>query len=176
MPPGPQPVTVRALAPDDWRTVRDLRVAALHDAALELGAGPDATRSGTEVYWRGWPARGMPLAGFLADRPVGLVGVVAATADSRTAQLVALWVAPEARGAGVGDALVDAVADVARDWGCRTLHLEVLTTNQPAIRLYRRHGFVLSGEPPIASGAVGMRLALPLRRTAADPGGPVPDA
>ena len=154
-------MTVRALYPDDWRTVRDLRLAALRDASEALGAGPDAAEPGTERYWRGWPARGTPLAGFLAARPVGLVGVVAANADPGTAQLVALWVAPEARGVGVGDALVDAVAGVAREWGCRGLHLEVLTTNVPAIRLYRRHGFVLSGEPPVAPGAVAMRLALP---------------
>jgi ribosomal protein S18 acetylase RimI-like enzyme len=154
-------VVVRVLRPDDWRTIRDLRLAALSDAADELGAGPDSARPGNERYWRGWPVRGVPLAGFFGGRPAGLVGIVTAPADPVTARLVALWVAPGARGTGVGDALVEAVVAVARQWGCRAVTLEVLMSNQPAVRLYRRHGFALSAEPPFAPGAITMRRTMP---------------
>jgi ribosomal protein S18 acetylase RimI-like enzyme len=169
-------VVVRVLRPDDWRTIRDLRLAALSDAADELGAGPDSARPGNERYWRGWPLRGVPLAGFVGGRPVGLVGIVTAPADPVTARLVALWVAPVARGAGVGDALVEAVVAVARQWGCRSVTLEVLTTNQPAVSLYRRHGFALSSEPPFAPGAIAMRRMVALGAAEMNgPSGPLAD-
>lgn len=154
------PVSVRVLPPDDWRVLRRLRTAALADAADALGSSPGAADRWTERHWRGWPARGVPLAAFQADEAVGLVGVVTASAAALTAALVALWVSPDARGAGVGDALVEAVTRVARGWGCRWVELEVLSGNQPAIRLYRRHGFTPSEQPATTRGAVAMRLAL----------------
>ncbi len=153
-------VSVRVLPPDDWRVLRRLRTAALADAADALGSSPGSADRWTERHWRGWPARGVPLAAFQAEDAVGLVGVVMPSAASLTASLVALWVSPDARGVGVGDALVEAVTGVARGWGCRWVELEVLSGNEPAIRLYRRHGFTLSEQAATTPGAFAMRLGL----------------
>ncbi|UJJ60122.1 MULTISPECIES: GNAT family N-acetyltransferase [Rhodanobacter] len=60
---------------------------------------------------------------------------------SAVARLYSLATAPEARGQGVGAALLAAVADAARRRGSRALKLEVRTDNAAAIRLYERHGF-----------------------------------
>ena len=64
------------------------------------------------------------------------------------ARIGSLWVAPEARGTGVGESLIDAVVEWARSGGFVELHLEVSDDNGSAIALYRRRGF----EP---TGAVG---------------------
>src|SRR5262249_24078432 len=58
------------------------------------------------------------------------------------AVLAAMWVAPDARGTGLGEALIRAVAGWARDAGHRAVRLDVSDTNEPAIRLYARMGFV----------------------------------
>jgi L-phenylalanine/L-methionine N-acetyltransferase len=48
--------------------------------------------------------------------------------------------------AGVGDALMRAVLDIADRWlGLRRIELGVLVGNQPARRLYEKHGFVAEG-------------------------------
>jgi L-phenylalanine/L-methionine N-acetyltransferase len=48
--------------------------------------------------------------------------------------------------AGVGDALMRAVLDIADRWlGVRRIELGVLLSNQPARRLYEKHGFVAEG-------------------------------
>jgi len=47
-------------------------------------------------------------------------------------------------GAGIGGALVEALADTARAAGCARLHLVTTNDNLPALRLYQRHGFVLA--------------------------------
>jgi ribosomal protein S18 acetylase RimI-like enzyme len=47
-------------------------------------------------------------------------------------------------GAGIGAALVEAVAAAARAAGCSRVHLVTSNDNLPALRLYQRHGFRLT--------------------------------
>lgn len=78
------------------------------------------------------------------------VGCVMCVRDDvpATARLRLLLVEPDARGHGIGDRLVRAVVDFAREVGYRDL---VLWTNDvlgSARHLYRRHGFALVAEKP----------------------------
>jgi len=52
-----------------------------------------------------------------------------------------LFVSPEARGKGVGEALLARAAEFARDSGAVGLQLETATDNFPAQRLYERCGW-----------------------------------
>lgn len=51
-----------------------------------------------------------------------------------------LYVQPGVRGRGIGGALLRQVGRLALERGCGRLELAVLHWNEPAIRLYRRHG------------------------------------
>jgi ribosomal protein S18 acetylase RimI-like enzyme len=52
-----------------------------------------------------------------------------------------LFVREEARGQGVGGALVGATIERARARGCARIELDTQATNRDAIALYERHGF-----------------------------------
>lgn len=52
-----------------------------------------------------------------------------------------LFVAPPARGSGLGRALVGAVVGLARERGCRRVELDVNEANETALTLYRSAGF-----------------------------------
>ncbi len=52
-----------------------------------------------------------------------------------------VFVREEARGGGVGRAIVEAVVDVARERGCRRVELDVNETNEAAVALYESLGF-----------------------------------
>jgi len=56
-----------------------------------------------------------------------------------------MGVHPDHRGLGIGHALLKAALEQARSIGLEQVELEVFSSNQTAIRLYERCGFVLEG-------------------------------
>jgi len=68
-------------------------------------------------------------------------------------ELISMWVAPFARGRGVGDALVAAVSSWATDKQACRITLKVFDHNRPAIGLYRRQGFTDYGTIGVTSSA-----------------------
>ena len=139
-------VSVRATGPGDWEQVRNVRLAALRDAPSAFASTYEREAAYSEEQWRGW--FGDRFALFLAglpDRgePAGLAGVF--DRDDEAA-LVSMWVRPDARGHGVGEALVSAVAGWAKSRHAGTLSLWVAQANDSARRLYERCGFTPTGE------------------------------
>lgn len=65
--------------------------------------------------------------------------------NAHVIQVQGLAVHPDARRRGVAAGLLDAAEEKLRGSGFRKLTLRVLSTNQPAIRLYERQGFVREG-------------------------------
>ncbi len=82
--------------------------------------------------------------------PVGVVSAAAGdVADA--VDLMSMWVSPKARGRGVGKKAIEEVTSwAARRYPGRFVRLAVKSNNEPAIRLYRRHGFVDVGPSPDA--------------------------
>jgi len=94
----------------------------------------------------------------LAERGGELLGFAAwLPADARDAlKLDKLYVRPRHHGEGIGNALVDHVADLARAGGCTRLVLNVNRGNDASILWYERRGFVVRerGDFPIGNGFV----------------------
>jgi ribosomal protein S18 acetylase RimI-like enzyme len=65
--------------------------------------------------------------------------------NAHVIQVQGLAVHPDARRHGVAAGLLDAAEETLRERGARKLTLRVLSTNEAAIRLYERHGFVREG-------------------------------
>lgn len=151
---------VRALGPDEWRILRELRLAALLDAPEAFGGSYEQSLTRTEQEWRAWPGRGVPFAAFIGAEPVGIVAAVPVPTDLATVHLIAMWVAPAARGTGIAEALVQAVVDWAVGRGCLSVLLDVVVDNERAIRLYQRVGFAFTDEPPSLDHTLPMRRPL----------------
>ncbi|MER7440819.1 GNAT family N-acetyltransferase [Micromonospora avicenniae] len=142
-------IEIRLLTPDDWRIWRDVRLAALAEAPYAFGSRLSDWQDDGDREER-WRSRleipgSHNLVAALGGRPVGQASGVP-TATTGVAELISMWVHPQARGHGVADALVDAVARWARQAGADRLRLAVMAGNERAARLYRRHGFVPTGE------------------------------
>jgi GNAT superfamily N-acetyltransferase len=75
----------------------------------------------------------------------------AGTKSRHIATVGGMYVAPEARGLGIGARLLDAVIARAAAWtGVEQLQLSVVTGNAPARRLYVARGFQSYGVAPRA--------------------------
>lgn len=138
----------RARLPD-WRRIRAIRLRALVDAPDAFGTRLAEDEARPDAEWQA-RADNEKVAHFLASTPNGSgVGVAVGapyTDNENTAGLFAMWVAPEARGQGVGSALVEAVIAWARHENYKRILLDVADANNAAIRLYESHGFLRNGK------------------------------
>ncbi len=147
----------------DWQTWRAIRLEALADTPIGFGElHADALARTDEEWQERWRTQtsGPRLLAFAGDRVVGMAGGYVPE-DGRHV-LVAVYVRPGARGQGVLDALVAAVAA----WAAPDdLHLDVHVDNAPARRAYERLGWAYNGSVTPGGGIdgrdlVGMTLPL----------------
>lgn len=79
-------------------------------------------------------------------RVVGHGGLTLYARRRAHAGSIGMGVDQACHGQGVGTALLAALIDLADNWyNLRRIELEVYTDNEPAVRLYKRFGFVIEG-------------------------------
>jgi ribosomal protein S18 acetylase RimI-like enzyme len=129
-----------------WRALRD------HHAGLPamppVRSAEDSWehRKGQYLDWLSRDAHTL----LVAERGGGIIGYAVVSVDEgpatwdvgeRAAELETLSVLASERGRGVGRALTEAAAEVARNAGAPALAVGVAHTNADAIRFYEREGF-----------------------------------
>jgi ribosomal protein S18 acetylase RimI-like enzyme len=107
---------------------------------------------------------------FFALNGGQVLGTCALRKESEeTYELCKMAVAPEARGLGLGDALMRAVIGFAQDKGARRVYLVTSTKLGPALGLYRKHRFETTRQGPEVGRESGyeradIEMVLTLRR------------
>jgi ribosomal protein S18 acetylase RimI-like enzyme len=100
---------------------------------------------------------------FVLDRGEVLGTCAVLRHDAEECEIAKMAVAPAARGRGYGDLLMEACVAFARQIGCRRIVIVSNTVLEPAIRLYRKHGFI---QVPLATDSryqrANIRLELEL--------------
>ena len=121
-----------------------MRLAALKDAPYAFGSTWEREKERTEVEWRNAV---LSRTRFVAEADGQVVGMasVGEAGTGRAASVTSFWVDPRARGKGVGDLLLLATVESAKEAGYDELLLWVVENNGHAIRLYERHGFEQTG-------------------------------
>jgi ribosomal protein S18 acetylase RimI-like enzyme len=147
--PDPQPVDrleVVRVDGSNWRTYRDLRLAALRGAPRAFWTTYDEAAVRTDEEWQRLVGQSRT---WLALSDGGAVGSVGAfqmpEGPDDECVLVGMWVDPSARGKQVGERLVRTVLEAAVRDGLRRVVLEVAHENTPARALYERMGFRPTG-------------------------------
>jgi L-amino acid N-acyltransferase YncA len=131
-------VRIEPLQPRDWQEVRRI---------LEEGIATGQATFETEApSWEMWDRSHLPghrlvardgsrVAGWAALSPVSPRPAYAGVAE------VSVYVSEDARGRGIGGALVDALVDSSERGGIWTLQAVMFPENEASLRLHRSAGF-----------------------------------
>lgn len=131
----------------------------MKDAPHAFGSKYEREVHAGEDKWRSRLAGGSQFVAEVDGEVAGTAGGIAS--EDASAMLISMWVAPAARGTGVGELLVQAVLDWARDEGYPAVRLWVTEGNVAAERLYLRCGFVRTGATqPVFPGEPRMELEM----------------
>jgi ribosomal protein S18 acetylase RimI-like enzyme len=140
-------IRLNVLCPDDWLVWRELRLEALREAPYAFSSTlPEWQGAGDiELRWRE-RLRSVPhnVVAYLDGVPAGMVSGNHFE-EPATVELMSMWVAPLARGRGLGDALIQDVVRWTKAQHAVRVVLAVRRENTHAIRLYARNGFVIKG-------------------------------
>ncbi|XYJ09487.1 GNAT family N-acetyltransferase [Telluria sp. B2] len=166
----PSPL-IRALYPDEWAAYRELRLRSLADSPDAFYSTLESESARTPEEWAARLAaaavsgKDCPLVAELDGKPAGLVWAKVDGVNPALVHLYQMWVAPECRGRGVAQGLLDAALGWTRERGARFVELDVTLGNSAAARLYQRAGFRAVNAPvPMRAGSAlmlqPMRLVL----------------
>jgi ribosomal protein S18 acetylase RimI-like enzyme len=169
-----QPITLDRISPRNVAVFREIRLRALQDSPTAFASTyADESQFTDEVWLRRaiWCTTDRSV-GFLALAGTTGCGIVRGSLDDDDPQIgwvESMWVAPSNRRRGVGQLLVNAVIDWARDCGIGMLKLDVTKTNEAAIRFYKSLNFRDTGQTkPYAqdSKLVECEMCRPVQKSA----------
>jgi ribosomal protein S18 acetylase RimI-like enzyme len=147
---------VREAKPGEWEIFRELRLRALEDDPDSFRARYEERVDAPESEWRESFERVLRddhMVTFFAetDQPAGMS--FARVSDGQL-QIFGMWVAPEARGQGLGRALLDAAFLWGKVRGAASARLAVTIGNDAGEYLYAKAGFEPTGETePLREGS-----------------------
>jgi len=142
--PRPPGLILRAREPSDWQALAALmQLPRVRWGTLRLPfVSAEETRK-----WIEKPPDGITcIVAILEDRLVGAADVTRYRGRRDHVGGIGMSVHDDFHGRGIGSALLGALVDTADKWlNLRRLELSVYVDNEPAIRLYKRFGFVIEG-------------------------------
>ena len=162
-------VAIRPARADEWGRWRETRLRMLRDDADFFSTRYDDMVREPDTMWRDWvgeAAAGDQKTLLVAEEDGAWLGVVGAFArvNPLEVQLISMWVDPDARGRGIAQDLIRAVAHWALGRGSTRVVLFVQEANEPAQLLYQRAGFRPTGDrAPAGRSAFKLVLAADVR-------------
>ncbi|HLH88234.1 MAG TPA: GNAT family N-acetyltransferase [Xanthobacteraceae bacterium] len=141
---GPPGLIVRAREPGDWEALATLmQLPRVRWGTLRL---PFASADETRKLMEKPPEGSVFIVAILDDRLVGAASMIRYKGRRNHVGDIGMFVHDDFQGRGIGSALLAALVDTADKWlNLQRLELAVYVDNEPAIRLYKRFGFVIEG-------------------------------
>ena len=140
-------ILIRPTEEDDWRTLKEVRLAALLDTPDAFGLSHASAAAYSEAQWRERAAQrtaGQYLLAFVDGAAAGMAGHF--ISDSAEFNLIAMWVRPQYRGREIAAGLVDTVKARAVSGGHGRVVLDVSPDNGRAACFYLKQGFAFLPE------------------------------
>ena len=153
--------TIDRLHDDQWRQLRDLRLAALADSPLAFWSTWAQEAGFDEQRWTSFLRAATWFVATHQSRTIAGVGALLRPEIADEPELIGMWVAPKCRRTGVAASLLGVCCDWAFEQHYRAVTLWVVDSNEPARQLYEKFGFGDTGERarhPNDPGSVEIRM------------------
>jgi GNAT superfamily N-acetyltransferase len=160
--------SVRRIRVGEGPVLRSLRMAALSSDPLAFGSTLEVEEAHPLSLWEDRARAGADsdtdAIFFVTERARPPHGMLGAFTHEGSRYLWGMWVAPERRGEGAGEALLGSVLAWCHDHPAENpVRLDVNPTQVAALRLYERHGFRPDGAlRPLGHHPPAMRQAMRL--------------
>jgi ribosomal protein S18 acetylase RimI-like enzyme len=155
-------ILVRRVAPGDGPRVKLVRLRALASDPSSFASTHEREAAYGDAEWVEWAtadATGEETTTLLASCDGEPVGIVAAYRNDRDVHLfhvIAMWVAPEVRGRGVGRFLLETLESWIAECGGTTTELMVAESSVAARRLYESAGYRPDGAIKLSEHVAGL--------------------
>jgi ribosomal protein S18 acetylase RimI-like enzyme len=155
-------VVIRRVGSTDGRWIKAVRLRALAADPSSFAATLEREQAYSDDEWDEWAradASGEQATTLLAwrdDEPVAMVAAYRNERDEGLFHVVAMWVAPETRGRGVGRFLLETLETWIAECGGTTAELMVAESSLPARRLYESAGYRPDGASKLSEHTPGL--------------------
>jgi ribosomal protein S18 acetylase RimI-like enzyme len=144
----PDSIKIVGLTPDQWEMYRDIRLRGLLEDPQAFARSFEEEKAFPRERWL---ERASNPYGFLAVEDGISLGTMGAFVDGepdhRIAHIVGVFVIKAARGRGIGSKLLGAILDkIGQDSSIQAVQLTVNKEQIPAVKLYEKFGFQITGE------------------------------
>jgi GNAT superfamily N-acetyltransferase len=145
-------LSISRITPQQWEVGKTIRLAALKEAPYAFGTRYEDAVLRPEQEWRNsateraLSANSATFLAFVGEEAVGIAGGYRDDASQKTVDLVSVWIAPEWRGAGIIDPLIETVCHWAQSVGAMRISAWVTEGNDRALRVYNRQGFITQSD------------------------------
>ncbi|MBX9741929.1 MAG: GNAT family N-acetyltransferase [Chthoniobacterales bacterium] len=142
-------MNIRLLHQEDWLAWKKQRMESLTHFPLAFSSSLEEEMRLSETMLQEWFNKHIFYAAFCDEQLVGSIGFLRLEPIKEVHRGILFGIgvnAPYQR-RGIGDALMKTLIAHAKNYVLQ-LHLDVVSTNSTAIRLYQRHGFNIYGTEP----------------------------
>lgn len=84
--------------------------------------------------------------------PIGIAALYRDNKNNIVGELLQVWIAPQTRGSGLAQELLQTVFQWARKNGFRKIQAEVMASNEQALRFYEKNGFKIMAKSSTLAG------------------------
>lgn len=151
-------IEIVSLTPNDWQLYRDLRLRALKEEPQAFGSTYEENAKHSDKFWKDRLIDTLTkdtqwlVFAKSSETLVGMVGAFVKD-DPTVAHLIAMYVIPEFREAGVGKILMHALIEkVKLNQQIKKITLHVNEKQEVAFNLYKNFGFTIVEKHRIALG------------------------
>jgi RimJ/RimL family protein N-acetyltransferase len=140
-------ITIRRLKVGESGLFKQMRLASLREAPYAFSSTYESALRRSDESWReqaDHSAQGSDRATFIVfsdNVPIGLAAIYRSSNNTKSGEIIQVWISPENRGKHISIELLDQVFKWAKENMFQEIEAKIIQGNDRALRFYQKYGF-----------------------------------